>query len=159
MTWSTFALFLARRTEFAFNIGHFLIILPFIAYWPLFKFLFLYIWSFLKPLFWMKQIIQTKGSKLMNTFMHDPSFFSFPFLSLSISFPKLTTFTILRLYMACKMRKITALTWEISSWRLVEKFLISAFPMYYSLNNWIGEQKIVIFFITYLVEQVEFRSY
>ena len=30
--------------------------------------------------------------------------------------------------MACKMCKITALTWEISSWRLVEKFHISAFP-------------------------------
>ena len=29
MTWSAFALFLARRTELAFNIGNFLIILPF----------------------------------------------------------------------------------------------------------------------------------
>ena len=29
MTRSAFALFLARRTELAFNIGHFLIILPF----------------------------------------------------------------------------------------------------------------------------------
>ena len=29
MTWSAFALFLARRTEFAFNIGHFLMIFPF----------------------------------------------------------------------------------------------------------------------------------
>ena len=29
MTWSALALFLARRTEFAFNIGHFLIITPF----------------------------------------------------------------------------------------------------------------------------------
>ena len=29
MTLSAFALFLARRTEFAFNVGHFLIILPF----------------------------------------------------------------------------------------------------------------------------------
>ena len=78
----------------------------------------------------------------MNTFMHGPSFFSFHFLSFSISFPKLTIFTILRLYMACKMWKITALTWEISSWRLVEKFHISAFPMYYSLYNWIGEHEI-----------------
>ena len=75
--------------------------------------------------------------------MHGPSFFSFYFLSFSISFPKLTIFTILRLYMACKMWKITALTWEISSWRPVQKFHISAFPMYYhSLYNWIGEHEI-----------------
>ena len=56
------------------------------------------------------QVIQ--GSvrvKIRNTFMHGPSFFSFHFLSFSISFPKLTIFTILRLYMACKMWKITAL--------------------------------------------------
>ena len=71
--------------------------------------------------------------------MHGPSFFSFHFFSFSISFP---VFTILRLYMTCKMWKITALTWEISSWRLVEKFHISAFPMYYSLYNWIGEHEI-----------------
>ena len=74
--------------------------------------------------------------------MHSPSFFSFHFLSFSISFPKLTIFTILRLYMACKMWKITARTWEISSSRLVEKFQISAFPIYYSLYNRIGEHEI-----------------
>ena len=74
--------------------------------------------------------------------MHGPSFFSFHFLSLSISFPKLTTFTILRVYMACKIWKITALTSEISSCRLVEKFHVSAFPMYYSPYNWIGEHEI-----------------
>ena len=59
--------------------------------------------------------------------------FSFHFLSFSISLPKLTIFTILRLYMACKMWKIIACTWEISSCRLVEKLHTSAFPMYYSL--------------------------
>ena len=85
--------------------------------------------------------------------MHGPSFSSFhfhffpqinqfQFFSFSISFPKLTSFTISRLYMSCKMLKITARTWEISSWRLVEKFHISAFPMYYSLCNWIGEHEI-----------------
>ena len=63
-------------------------------------------------------------------------------LSFPVSFPKLTIFAILCLYVACKMRKITALTWEISSWRLVEKFHISAFPMHYSLYNWIGEHEI-----------------
>ena len=52
-------------------------------------------------------------------------------------------FTILRLDMACKMWKITALTWEISSWKLVEKFHISAFLVYYSLYNWIGEHEIL----------------
>ena len=72
--------------------------------------------------------------------MDGPSFFLFHFLSFSISFPKLTIFTILRLYMACKMWKITALTWEISSWRLVEKFHISAFPII--LYNWFGKHEI-----------------
>ena len=43
--------------------------------------------------------------------MHGPSFFTFHYLSFTISFPKLTIFTILRLYMACKMWKITALTY------------------------------------------------
>ena len=74
--------------------------------------------------------------------MHGPSFFSLHFLSFSISFPTLTIFTILRLYTACKMWKITALTLEISSCRLVEKFHISAFPMYYSPYNWIGEHEV-----------------
>ena len=72
--------------------------------------------------------------------MHGPSFFSLHPFSFSISFPKLTIFTILRLYMACKMWKITALTWEISSCRLVEKFHVFAFPI--SLYNWIGEHEI-----------------
>ena len=90
----------------------------------------------------MKQVQVVQGSKLRNTFMHGPSLFSFHFLSFSMSFPKLTIFTLLRLYMACKMWKITALTLEISSRRLVEKFHISAFPMYYSLYNWIGEHEI-----------------
>ena len=44
--------------------------------------------------------------------------------------------------MACKMWKITAITWEMSSWRLVEKFHSSAFPMYCFLYNWIGEHEI-----------------
>ena len=35
--------------------------------------------------------------------------------------------------MACKMWKITALTWEISSWRLAEKFHISAFYVLFSI--------------------------
>ena len=74
--------------------------------------------------------------------MHSPSFFSFHFLLFSISFPKLTNFTILRLYMACKMWKIIALTREISSCRLVEKFHMSAFPMYYCLYNLTGEHEI-----------------
>ena len=64
------------------------------------------------------------------------------FFFVSLLFPNLTSFTISPLYMSCKMLKITARTWEISSWRLVEKFRISAFPMYYSLCNWIGEHEI-----------------
>ena len=74
--------------------------------------------------------------------MYGPSFFSFHFLSFSISFPKLTIFTILRLYMASKMWRITALTWEISSCRL-----------YYSLYNWIGGHE-----ITKLTKNICFES-
>ena len=104
----------------------------------------------MKSLFWMKQIQDSVRVKITE-YVHawfllrdsHASFFSFHFLSLSISFPKLTIFTILRVYMACKMRKITALTSEISSCRLVEKFHVSAFPMYYSrYHDWIGEHEI-----------------
>ena len=71
--------------------------------------------------------------------MHGPSFFSFHFLSFPISFPKLANSC---LYMACKKWKVTtALTWEIWSWRLLEKFYIPAFPIHYSLYNWIGEHE------------------
>ena len=88
----------------------------------------------------MKQIQGSERVKIkesVHVSVYGPNFFSFHLLSFSISFPELTIFTILRLYMACKMWKITAPAWEISSWRLVEKFHISAFPMYYSLYNWI----------------------
>ena len=60
--------------------------------------------------------------------MQGPRFFSFQFSTFSISFPKLTIFAILRLYMACKTWKITALTWEISSLRLVKKIPYLHFP-------------------------------
>ena len=67
--------------------------------------------------------------------MHGPSFFSFHFLSFSISFPTLTMFTILRLYMACKM-------WNLRDIELQSGRKISAFPVYYFLYNWIGEHEI-----------------
>ena len=57
MTLSAFALFLTRRTELVFNIGHFLIILLFLT--PLATFrvsISLIFLSFLKSLFWLKQI-------------------------------------------------------------------------------------------------------
>ena len=143
MTWSAFASFLARRIKFAFNIGHFLVILPFHSLLATFQVSI----SLIFDLFWSHFFGWNRskvvwGSKLRNTFMHGPSFFSFHLLSFSISFPKLTIFTILRLYMPCKMWKITALTWEISSWILVEKFHIPAFPTYYFPCNWIGEHEI-----------------
>ena len=79
----------------------------------------------------------------MNTFMHGPSFYSLHFLSFLIYFPKLTIFTISRLYMTCKMWKITTeLTWEMLSGTLVEKLYMSAFSMYYFPYNWIGEHEI-----------------
>ena len=109
------------------------------------SFCFFNIWSFLKSLFWMKQI---QGSVRVKIKEYVHAWSKFPFVSLlamsfSISFPKLTIFTILCLYVACKMSKITALTLEISSWRLVQKILYLRFPhMYYSLYNCIGEHEI-----------------
>ena len=93
-TWSAFALFLARRTDFAFNIGHFLIILPFHSLLATFQVSI----SLIFELFWsncfgLNRSKVVQGSKLRNTFMHCPSFFSFHFLSFSTSFPKLTIFT------------------------------------------------------------------
>ena len=93
-------------------IGHFL------------SFYFFNIWSILKSLFCVKHI-QGRVRVKMNENVQGTSFFSFHFLSFSISFPKLTIFTILRLYMAYKMWKIPALTCEISSWRQVEKSPLS----------------------------------
>ena len=146
MTWSAFTLFLACRTEFAFNIGHVLIILPDHSLLTTFQvsisLIFYLFWS---HCFGWNRSKVVWGSKLMNTFMHSPSFFSFHFFSFSISFPKLTIFTILRLYMAWKMWKITALTWEISSWRLHgRKIPYLRFPheLYYFLYNWIGDHEI-----------------
>ena len=110
---------------------------------PLSSFYFFNIWSFLKSLFWMKRIQGSIRVNIkLNTFMHGPSFFSFHFLSFSISFPKLTIFFYFLPLHVLQDVEITARTWEISSWRLVEKFRISAFSMYYSLWNWIGEHEI-----------------
>ena len=70
MTWSVFALFLARRTEFALNIGHFFN--NFAVSYPIGHFSSLYffnIWSILKSLFWMKQIqgrVRVKINKYVN---------------------------------------------------------------------------------------------
>ena len=131
MTWSAFALFLARGTEFAFNIGHFLIILPFHSVLATFQ---VYISLIFDP-FWMKPI---QG----NVYEYVHKWYEFLFVTLLLifnSFPQINHFYYLSLYMACKMWKIAPLTWEISSERLVEK---SAFPMYYSVYNWIREHEI-----------------
>ena len=58
----------------------------------------------------MKQIQGSVIEKIEKYVMVRVSFNSFHFLSFSISFPKLTILTILRLYVARKMWKITALT-------------------------------------------------
>ena len=90
----------------------------------------------------MKQIQGSVRVKI-NEYVHAWSEFLFVSLLLIFnSFPQIKHFTILRIYIACKIWKITALTWERSSWKLVEKFHISAFPMYYSRYIWIGEHEI-----------------
>ena len=134
MTWSAFALFLACRTEFAFNIGHFLIILPFHSLLATFQvsisLIFYLSWS---QCFGWNTSEVVRRSKLRNTFMHRPSFFSFHFLSFLTSFPKLTIFYYFTsLHGLQEVDHHCAYLKEISSCSLVEKFHISAFPMYYS---------------------------
>ena len=73
----------------------------------------------------MKQIRGSVRVKIKAYVMHGPSFFSFHFSSFSISFPRLTIFTILRLNMVC----------EISS---CSRNSISPLSPY----NWIGEHEI-----------------
>ena len=90
----------------------------------------------------MKQIQGSVRVKLMNTFMHGPSFSFVSLLVIFNFFPQINHFYYFTSLHGLQDVKITALTWEISSWRLVEKFHISAFPVYYSLYNWIGEHEI-----------------
>ena len=85
MTWFAFALFLIRRTEFAFNIGHFLIILPFHSIGRFSSSYFFNIWSFLKSLFWMKQIQGSVGVKIKE-YVHALSEFLFDSLLLLLIF-------------------------------------------------------------------------
>ena len=71
----------------------------------------------------MKQIQGSVRVKLMNTFIHGPSFFAFHFFSFSISFPQLTIFT---MFLRCGK--------SLPSFeRLVEKFHISAFHVLFSI--------------------------
>ena len=65
MTWSAFALFLPRRTEFTFNIGHFSIILLFHSLLATFQVSISLIFDlFFKPLFWTKQIQGSERVKI-----------------------------------------------------------------------------------------------
>ena len=84
----------------------------------------------MKSLFWMKQIQGSVRVKI-NEYVHSWAEFlcvSLRFFSFSIYFPKLIIFTILSLYMACKMWKLLP-----SLERLVEKFHISAFHVLFSI--------------------------
>ena len=127
MTWSAFALFLVHRTEFAFNIGHLLIILLFHSHF--WSFYFFNIWSILKSLFWMK-LKQIQGSVRVkiNEYVHAWSEFLFVSLLVIFNFfPQINHFyyfTSLHGLQDVENHR-TALNWEISSRRLVEKFHIS----------------------------------
>ena len=102
---------------------------------------FLNIWCFLMSLFWMKQIQGSVRVK-MKEYVRVWSEFLFVSLVIFNFFPQMNHFYYFTSLHGLQDWKITALTWEISSWRLVEKFYISAFPVYYSLFNWIGEHQI-----------------
>ena len=85
---------------------------------------------------------QNQGSVRVkiNEYVHAWSEFLFVSLLLIFNFsPHINHFYYFTSLHGLQDLEITALTWEISSWRLVEKFHISAFRMYYSLYNWIGE--------------------
>ena len=79
----------------------------------------------------------------MNAFMHGLSFFSFHFFSFSISLPKLTIFTILHLYMACRGGKSLRSLERLKTGRKIPYLRFPrVLPVLYSLYNWIGEHEI-----------------
>ena len=92
----------------------------------------------------MKQIQGSVRVKIKE-YVHAWSEFLFVLLLVIFNFfPQINHFTILRLYMACKMWKIAALTFEIywlEDWWKNSIFLLH--PIYYSLyNNCTGEHEI-----------------
>ena len=96
----------------------------------------------MKSLFWMKQI---QGSVRVKIKVYVHAWSEFLFISRLVIFnffPQINHFYCFTSVHGLQDGEITALTWEISSWRLVDKFYIFAFPMYYSLYNWIGEHEI-----------------
>ena len=136
MTWSAFTLFLGCRTEFAFNMGHFLIILPFHSLLTTFEVYISLIFDlFFKSLLWIKQIQGSVRVKIINEYVYAWSKFLFVLLVIFNFFPQINHF--LLFYISTWGGKSLR-----SSWRLVEKFHISAFPTYYSLYNWTGEHEI-----------------
>ena len=92
----------------------------------------------MKSLFWMKQV-QASARVKIKEYVHAWSEFVFvSLLVIFIVFPQINYF-----YSFTSLHGLQdALTLEVSSGRLVEKFPISAFPMYYFLYNWIGEHEI-----------------
>ena len=140
MTWSAFALFLARRTEFAFNISHFLMIFPF-------RFLttFQVSVSLIFDIFWSHCSGWNSSVRVkIKEYVHALS--EFLFVSLLVIFDfffqinHFCYFTFL--HGLQDVENHCAHLRDIELWRLVKKFHISAFPMYYSLYNWIEEHGI-----------------
>ena len=85
-------MFLACRTAFAFNIGHFLIILPFHSLLTIFQFFYFFnIWTFLKSLFWIKQIKGSVRVKI-NEYVHAWSEFLVSLLLIFNFFPHISHF-------------------------------------------------------------------
>ena len=91
----------------------------------------------MKSLFWMKQIQGSVRAKIKE-YVH--AWFFVSLLTIFNFFPQIKQFyyfTSLH-----DLQDVESHGDQISSWRLVKKFHICAFPMYYSLYNWIGEHKI-----------------
>ena len=83
MTWSTFALLSARKTEFAFNIGQFVIILAFHSLLATFQACISLIFDLFLSLFWLKQI---QGSVTVKIKDYVQAWSEFLFVSLLVIF-------------------------------------------------------------------------
>ena len=136
--------FVLSRTEFAFNIGHFFIILPFhslLATFPV-SISLIFDRSFLKSLFWMKQIQGSVRVKI-HEYVHAWSEFLFVSLVIFNFFPQLNHFyyfTSLHGFQDVENHCTHLRDTELKTGRKIP--FISAFPLCYSLYNWIGDHEI-----------------
>ena len=144
MTWSAFTLFLAELSSLS-TLVIFFIILPFhslLATFPV-SISLIFDRSFLKSLFWMKQI---QGSVRVKIHEYVHAWSEFLIVSLHVIFnffPQLNHFyyfTSLHGFQDVENHCTHLRDTELKTGRKIP--FISAFPMCYSLYNWIGDHEI-----------------